>query len=97
MWQVRLDNLAYPEFKQMVLHFRRAQGTLPTAELWTRPVDELAQLLLDDFRVLQARAARWKGPSLLAVAQLAATAAREAAAGLGPLSTPGRLIGAAPE
>eukprot|EP00316_Scyphosphaera_apsteinii_P008370 CAMPEP_0119300784 /NCGR_PEP_ID=MMETSP1333-20130426/2689_1 /TAXON_ID=418940 /ORGANISM="Scyphosphaera apsteinii, Strain RCC1455" /LENGTH=454 /DNA_ID=CAMNT_0007302681 /DNA_START=187 /DNA_END=1551 /DNA_ORIENTATION=- len=53
--KVRLDNLAYNEFKQMVLHFRRAQGALPTAELWTKPIDEMAQMLVDDFALLQER------------------------------------------
>jgi DNA replicative helicase MCM subunit Mcm2 (Cdc46/Mcm family) len=42
--KVRLDNLAYNEFKQMVLHFRRSQGSLPTADLWTRPIDDMAQV-----------------------------------------------------
>ena len=50
---MRLDNLAYAEFKQMVLHFRRAQANLPTAELWTKPIDELAQHVMDDFTALQ--------------------------------------------
>ena len=96
---MRLDNLAYPEFKQMVLHFRRAQGTLPTAELWTRPVDELAQLLLDDFRVLQARAARWKGGARGGRAARRQSSSR-GGRGLAPPPRAAlhiRLIGAAPE
>lgn len=52
--KVRMDNLAYPEFKQMVLHFRRTQGSIACSELWTRAVDELAQAVMADFQALQA-------------------------------------------
>ena len=46
----------------MILHFlprqetgTRAGHTLPTVELWTQPIEELAQRVMDDFQTLQAR------------------------------------------
>merc|ERR1719183_3299797 len=51
--KVHMDNLAYPEFKQMILHFRRFQGKVPTVSLWTKAVDQMAQRVMDDYRVLQ--------------------------------------------
>lgn len=50
-----MDNLAYPEFKQMILHFRRFQGRVPTLFLWTRAIDQMAQKIMDDFDALQAQ------------------------------------------
>eukprot|EP00658_Telonema_sp_P-2_P020321 TRINITY_DN18039_c0_g1_i1.p1 TRINITY_DN18039_c0_g1~~TRINITY_DN18039_c0_g1_i1.p1 ORF type:complete len:878 (-),score=211.05 TRINITY_DN18039_c0_g1_i1:151-2784(-) len=60
--KVRMDNLAFREFKLMILHFLPSQETgspqghqLPTVELWTDVVEELAQLVMKDFDELQKR------------------------------------------
>merc|ERR1719420_871407 len=47
--KVHMDNLAYPEFKQMILHFRRFQGPVPTLFLWTKAIDQMAQMIMEDF------------------------------------------------
>ena len=51
--KIRMENLAYDEFKSMILHFLPMQETgtvggyqLPTVELWTAPIEELAQMVI---------------------------------------------------
>jgi len=54
MKKVKMDNLAYPEFKQMILHFRQSEGKVPTTHLWTVSVDKMAQHIMQDYQVLHA-------------------------------------------
>eukprot|EP00746_Dinoflagellata_sp_MGD_P131489 gnl/MRDRNA2_/MRDRNA2_65273_c0_seq1.p1 gnl/MRDRNA2_/MRDRNA2_65273_c0~~gnl/MRDRNA2_/MRDRNA2_65273_c0_seq1.p1 ORF type:complete len:1048 (-),score=179.05 gnl/MRDRNA2_/MRDRNA2_65273_c0_seq1:424-3567(-) len=55
--KVLMENLAYPEFKQMILHFRRSEARVPTMHLWTLAIDEMARTIMADFKALQEKRA----------------------------------------
>jgi hypothetical protein len=60
---IRLDHLGFCEFKKMILYFHNppgktsgsltANGSLPTSELWTAPIEALAHVVMGDFKLMQ--------------------------------------------